>query len=132
MLFMSVAVERKTWDEILPYVTFAMNTAFQKTTGLAPFQMVYGRTVTTTLDLLLPVHEVGYNGDNNDFAHKEEGARQLARQQIENRERVDASRYSQHRTTIVYSAGGAVWVRMLVGQRGRSGRLLRYYFRPIK
>ncbi|KAM7284469.1 DDE-type integrase/transposase/recombinase [Ixodes scapularis] len=33
MISMYVDVEHKTWDEVLPYVTFAYNTAVQETTG---------------------------------------------------------------------------------------------------
>ncbi|GFV03078.1 transposon Tf2-9 polyprotein [Trichonephila clavipes] len=37
MLSMYVDVEQKNWDEILPFVTFAYNTAKQETTGFTPF-----------------------------------------------------------------------------------------------
>ncbi|KAM7298120.1 DDE-type integrase/transposase/recombinase [Ixodes scapularis] len=40
MISMYVDVEHKTWDEVLPYVTFAYNTAVQETTGVTPFQLV--------------------------------------------------------------------------------------------
>ncbi|KAM7294064.1 Transposon Ty3-G Gag-Pol polyprotein [Ixodes scapularis] len=56
MISMYVDVEHKTWDEVLPYVTFAYNTAVQETTGVTPFQLVHGRKVTTMLDAMLP-HE---------------------------------------------------------------------------
>ena len=54
MLAMYVDIEHKTWDEILPYVTFAYNTAIQETTGYTPFHLVYGREPTTMLDAMLP------------------------------------------------------------------------------
>ena len=54
MIAMYVDVEHKTWDEVLPYVTFAYNTAVQETSGMTPFQLVHGRKVTTMLDAMLP------------------------------------------------------------------------------
>ncbi|KAM7284761.1 DDE-type integrase/transposase/recombinase [Ixodes scapularis] len=37
MISKYVDVEHKTWDEVLPYVTFAYNTAVQETTGMTQF-----------------------------------------------------------------------------------------------
>ncbi|UYV63051.1 hypothetical protein LAZ67_2002979 [Cordylochernes scorpioides] len=57
MLSMYVDVEQKNWDEVLPFVTFAYNTAKQETTGFSPFFLVHGREAETTLDSLLPYHD---------------------------------------------------------------------------
>ncbi|GFV32556.1 transposon Tf2-6 polyprotein [Trichonephila clavipes] len=54
MLSMYVDVEQKNWDEILPFVTFAYNTAKQETTGFTPFYLLHGREAETTLDTMLP------------------------------------------------------------------------------
>ncbi|KAM7301434.1 putative histone demethylase [Ixodes scapularis] len=43
MISMYVDVEHKTWDEVLPHVTFAYNTAVQETTRAIPFQLVQCR-----------------------------------------------------------------------------------------
>ncbi|GFS70093.1 transposon Ty3-I Gag-Pol polyprotein [Trichonephila clavipes] len=51
---MYVDVEQKNWDEILPFVTFAYNTAKQETTGFTPFYLLHGREAETTLDTMLP------------------------------------------------------------------------------
>ncbi|GFX29904.1 hypothetical protein TNCV_4750321 [Trichonephila clavipes] len=50
MLSMYVDVEQKNWDEILPFVTFAYNTAKQETTGFTPFYLLHGREAETTLE----------------------------------------------------------------------------------
>ncbi|GFT58235.1 transposon Ty3-I Gag-Pol polyprotein [Trichonephila clavipes] len=50
MLSMYVDVEQKNWDEILPFVTFAYNTAKQ-TTGFTPFYLLHGREAETTLQI---------------------------------------------------------------------------------
>lgn len=80
MLSMYVDVEHKMWDEILPYVTFAYNTAVQETTRATPLQLVYyGRAVTTTLDAMLSIDDYDYPPDLGDFLQRAEEARQLAR-----------------------------------------------------
>ncbi|KAM7309909.1 DDE-type integrase/transposase/recombinase [Ixodes scapularis] len=61
MIAMYADVEHKTWDEVLPYVTFAYNTAVQETTGVTPFQLAHCRKVTTMLDAMLP-HEPADDG----------------------------------------------------------------------
>ena len=64
MISMYVDVEHKTWDEVLPYVTFAYNTAVQETTGVTPFHLVHGRKVTTMLDAMIP-HEPAVDGSDD-------------------------------------------------------------------
>lgn len=77
--FMYVDVERNTWDEVLPSVTFN-NTAVQETSRVTPFQLVHCRNVTTMFKLMLP-HEPRH--DISDDAHVNsqwaEEVRQLAR-----------------------------------------------------
>ncbi|GFY36496.1 hypothetical protein TNCV_27021 [Trichonephila clavipes] len=64
MLSMYVDVEQKNWDEILPFVTFAYNTAKQETTGFTPFYLLHGREAETTLDTMLPFCPNDFD-DNN-------------------------------------------------------------------
>ncbi|UYV63284.1 hypothetical protein LAZ67_2003650 [Cordylochernes scorpioides] len=54
MLSMYVDVYQKDWDRILPFVTFAYNTAKQESTGFTPFFLVHGREAETPLDVLFP------------------------------------------------------------------------------
>ncbi|GFX44363.1 transposon Ty3-I Gag-Pol polyprotein [Trichonephila clavipes] len=77
---MYVDVEQKNWDEILPFVTFAYNTAKQETTGFTPFYLLHGREAETTLDTMLPFCPNDFD-DNNiaKIAARAEESRQLAR-----------------------------------------------------
>lgn len=45
MLSMYVDLEHRRWDEVLPYVTFAYNTARQETTRMTAFALFYGRVI---------------------------------------------------------------------------------------
>lgn len=133
MLSMYVDVEHKTWDEILPYVTFAYNTAVQETTQLTPFELVYGRRVTTPLDAMLPVDDGTTTSEGaDDFIQKAEEARQLARNRIRSQQSTDARRYNQSRRNVQYNPGDHVWVWTPVRHRGLSEKLLRRYFGPYE
>ncbi|GFY33720.1 retrovirus-related Pol polyprotein from transposon 412 [Trichonephila clavipes] len=80
MLSMYVDVEQKNWDEILPFVTFAYNTAKQETTGFTPFYLLHGREAETTLDTMLPFCPNDFDDNNiTKIATRAEESRQLAR-----------------------------------------------------
>lgn len=133
MLSMYVDVQHKTWDDILPYVTFAYNTAVQETTQTTPFQLVYGRQPTTMLDTMLPhVEDEDLNSDVDSFLQRAEEARQLARLRIKDQQRLDARRYNLRRRDTEYKPGDQVWVWTPVRRRGLSEKLLRRYFGPYR
>ncbi|KAM7307593.1 DDE-type integrase/transposase/recombinase [Ixodes scapularis] len=133
MISMYVDVEHKTWDEVLPYVTFAYNTAVQETTGVTPFQLVHGRKVTTMLDAMLP-HEPALDGsdDAQVVAQRAEEVRQLARHRIQAQQRVDTGRYNLRRRDVHFQPGDRVWVWTPIRRRGLSEKLLKRYFGPYK
>ncbi|KAM7299240.1 DDE-type integrase/transposase/recombinase [Ixodes scapularis] len=79
MISMYVDVEHKTWDEVLPYITFAYNTAAQEKTGFTPFELAHGRKVTTMLDAMLPHERVDDGYDGAHAVSQRAEARQLAR-----------------------------------------------------
>lgn len=133
MLSMYIDVNHKTWDEILPYATFAYNTAVQETTRFTPFELVYGRQVTTTLDAMLPVDNSDTTDENiENLTERAEEARQLARIRIRTQQGIDARRYNMGRRNVEYQPGDLVWVWTPVRRRGLSEKLLRRYFGPYK
>lgn len=42
----------KDWEDVLPHVLFALRTSVCRSTGLAPYQALFGRDATTPLDLI--------------------------------------------------------------------------------
>ena len=44
----------KTWDEMLPYLSFVYNTTVHRTKAHTPFSLVYGKECKYPIDLLLP------------------------------------------------------------------------------
>ncbi|KAM7297212.1 DDE-type integrase/transposase/recombinase, partial [Ixodes scapularis] len=133
MVSMYVDVEHETWDEVLPYVTFAYNTAVQETTGVPPFQLVYGRTVTTMLDSMLPQEPVDDGSDDAQVVpQRAKEVRQLARLRNQDQQHVDAGRYNLRRRDVHFQPGDRVWVWTPIRRRGFSEKLLERYFGPYK
>ncbi|UYV84664.1 K02A2.6-like, partial [Cordylochernes scorpioides] len=124
MLSMYVDVNQKDWDRILPFVTFAYNTAKQESTGFTPFFLVHGREAETPLNVLFPK----LLPEDDDFIQtlgaRAEEARKLAHS--------NKHRYDAHHRNIIYQPGDLVWIFIPVRKVGYSEKLMRRYFGPYK
>ncbi|XP_077548424.1 uncharacterized protein LOC144161673 [Haemaphysalis longicornis] len=96
---------------MLPYVTFAYNTAIQETTQMTPFELAYGKRPTTMLDAMLPhVEDDDLNADVQGCLQRAEEARQLARARITDQQLVDAGRYNLRQRAAKCHPEDRVWV----------------------
>ncbi|UYV72938.1 hypothetical protein LAZ67_10001233, partial [Cordylochernes scorpioides] len=133
MLSMYVDVEQKNWDEVLPFVTFAYNTAKQETTGFSPFFLVHGREAETTLDSLLPYHD---NDDVGDYVQHlittAEEARHLAQLHLYRGQEKDRKYYDRKHRPVDYNVGDLVWLFIPVRKVGLSEKLIKKYFGPYR
>ncbi|GFS96184.1 transposon Tf2-9 polyprotein [Trichonephila clavipes] len=133
MLSMYVDVEQKNWDEILPFVTFAYNTAKQETTGFTPFYLLHGREAETTLDTMLPFCPNDFDDNNiTKIAARAEESRQLARVHTLRAQDKDRRRYDSKHQMVSYAPGYLVWVYTPVRKVDLSEKLLRRYFGPYQ
>ncbi|GFU73325.1 transposon Ty3-I Gag-Pol polyprotein [Trichonephila clavipes] len=108
---MYVDVEQKNWDEILPFVTFAYNTAKQETTGFTPFYLLHGSEAETTLDTMLPFCPNDFDDNNiTKIAARAEESRQLARVHTLRAQDKDRRRYDSKHQMVSYAPGDLVWV----------------------
>ncbi|UYV67832.1 hypothetical protein LAZ67_5002180, partial [Cordylochernes scorpioides] len=132
MLSMYVDVNQKDWDRILPFVTFAYNTAKQESTGFTPFFFVHGREAETPLDVLFPK----LLPEDDDFIQtlgaRAEEARKLARIHSMRSQDSNKQRYDAHPRNIIYQPGDLVWIFIPVRKVGYSEKLMRRYFGPYK
>ncbi|GFV66162.1 retrovirus-related Pol polyprotein from transposon 17.6 [Trichonephila clavipes] len=113
MLSMYVDVEQKNWDEILPFVTFAYNTAKQETTGFTPFYLLHGREAETTLDTILPFCPNDFDDNNiTKIAARAEESRQLARVHTLRAQDKDRRRYDSKHQMVSYAPGDLVLRRL--------------------
>ncbi|UYV74048.1 hypothetical protein LAZ67_11001970 [Cordylochernes scorpioides] len=99
----------KNWDSILPYVTFAYNTARQETTGYSPFFLVHIREVETPLYSILPYQPAGTAEDYvGHLVTNAEDARMLARLNILQAKSKYKERYDRKNQEVTYKEGDLV------------------------
>ncbi|GFU74398.1 transposon Tf2-11 polyprotein [Trichonephila clavipes] len=111
MLSMYVDAKQKNWDEIIPFVTFAYNTAKQGTTGLTPLYLLHGREAEMTLDTMLPFCPNNFDDNNiTKIAARAEESRQLPRVHTLRAQDKDRRRYDSKHQMVSYAPGDLVWV----------------------
>ncbi|GFX35683.1 hypothetical protein TNCV_744761 [Trichonephila clavipes] len=133
MLSMYVDVEQKNWDEILPFVTFAYNTAKQETTGFTPFYLLHGREAETTLDTMLPFCPNDFDDNNiTKIVARAKESRQLARVHTLRAQDKGRRRYDSKHQMVSYAPGDLVWIYTPVRKSRSLRKLLRRYFGPYQ
>ncbi|UYV69112.1 hypothetical protein LAZ67_6002474, partial [Cordylochernes scorpioides] len=133
MIAMYLSVEQKDWDVILPYVTFAYNTAKQDTTGFTPFKLIHGREAETTVDTLFPnPHEDLQEDYSQKIASRVEETRQLARLETLKAQEKDKARYDSKHEAMDYNVGDLVWIFIPIRKVGLSEKLMKRYFGPYR
>ncbi|UYV70499.1 K02A2.6-like [Cordylochernes scorpioides] len=133
MLSMYTGVEQKDWDQVLPYVTFAYNTAKQEATGYTPFFLVHAREAETYIDAVLPYLPDEISNDYvGELVTRAEEARQLSRSRLLQSQAKDRRLYDQKHTPVYYQKNDLVWVFTPIRKVGLSEKLLKRYFGPYK
>ncbi|UYV82532.1 hypothetical protein LAZ67_21002703, partial [Cordylochernes scorpioides] len=133
MLSMYTGVEQKDWDQVLPYVTFAYNTAKQEVTGNTPFFLVHAREAETYIDAVLPYLPDEISDDYvGELVTRAEEARQLSRSRLLQSQAKDRRLYHQKHTPVYYQKDDLVWVFTPIRKVGLSEKLLKRYFGPYK
>ncbi|UYV77021.1 hypothetical protein LAZ67_14002906 [Cordylochernes scorpioides] len=133
MLSMYTGVEQKDWDQVLPYVTFAYNTAKQEATGYTPFFLVHAREAETYIDAVLPYLPDEISNDYvGELVTRAEEARQLSRSRLLQSQAKDRRLYDQKHTVVYYQKDDLVWVFTPIRKVGLSEKLLKRYFGPYK
>lgn len=133
MMSMYVSCDHANWDMVLPYVTYAYNTARQRTTGYSPYYLLYSRQPTTLLDTLLPCPPgtAPPNAVADAIANAEE-ARQLARLRTFESQDEERSRYDARHRVVEYTVGDEVLLWTPTRLPGRSTKLLKRYVGPYR
>lgn len=131
MMSMYVTADHKNWDIVLPYVTYAYNTARQATTGFSPYYLLYGRESSSLLDCLLPrLSDAPLDPVSATALCNAEDARQLARLRTLESQHQQSARYNESHRPVSYSPGDLVWLWTPTRRVGRSEKLLPRYTGP--
>lgn len=132
MLSFYISAEHTNWDTLLPYLTFAYNTAVQSTTGYSPFRLMFGQEALSTLDTLFPYAPPSDNLTLAGATCRSEECRQLARLRTFDAQASSKLRYDEHHRQVTYSEGDMVWLWVPVRKPGLSEKLLCQYLGPYR
>lgn len=131
MLSIYIRPDHTNWDTILPFVTYAYNSAVQRTTGFSPYFLVYGRPPPSVLDssfFLAPVESTSSVPEQ--FVSRVVHCRQLARMNTEASQHVRKCRYDETHRAVSFRPGDAVLLWTPVRQPGVSEKLLSRFVGP--
>lgn len=133
MLAKYASSDQSNWDSILPFVTYAYNTATQSTTGFSPFFLLYGREPSSTMDTILP-----YRPDPSEMttvsraaAHAEE-CRKLARAFTSHDQTRQKHRHDASTTHMSFAPNSLVWLWIPSTPPGLSHKLSSRYHGPYR
>jgi hypothetical protein len=118
-----IAPRQRDWDEHLAAAEFAINDSVHASTGYTPFQLVYGESPLSHLDLFL--NEISKISPPTRDAQKQEARRFMqqwrdnlsdARQSLETAQAAQSKSYNQGRTDVQFALGD----RMLLSRKHLS------------
>uniref|UniRef100_A0A224Z9V6 Tick transposon n=1 Tax=Rhipicephalus zambeziensis TaxID=60191 RepID=A0A224Z9V6_9ACAR len=133
MLSMYVASDHGNWDHVLPYVTFAYNTAIQATTGFSPFFLLYGREPSHNIDTILPYRpDASECQPISDVARQAEECRQLARTFTSQQQQRQKENCTTSLPDPSYAPGSLVWLSVPYQTPGLSSKLVPKYEGPYR
>uniref|UniRef100_A0A6G5A9E3 Putative tick transposon n=1 Tax=Rhipicephalus microplus TaxID=6941 RepID=A0A6G5A9E3_RHIMP len=109
MIAAYIQPDHKNWDVVLPFVTFAYNTAIQRTTGYSPFYLVYGRSPTTFLDVSFFTCQVNSSpSSSEEYVSRLAQCRQRARINTEARQEDRKLVYDESHRDVSFQPGDEV------------------------
>lgn len=133
MISMYINEDQSNWDVILPYVTYAYNTARQATTGYSPYFLLYARDPFAALDTVLSqTDDAVLDPYLEDVLYRAEEARQLARLRTYQSQQDQQLRHADTHSEATYNVGDEVLVWTPARHPGRSEKLLKKFTGPFK
>lgn len=127
-LSMYIRPDHSNWETMLPFVTFAFNTAVQRTRGYTPFYLVYGRHPSHTLDTCFFTAPVSPSASSPEqFVSCIAYCRQLARTRTQGSQQDRKQRYASAHRFVYFSPGDEVFISTPV----RAPSLCEKFFAPL-
>ena len=136
MLSAYVSENHRDWDEQLPYVTMAYRSTEHETTGMSPNMLMFGREVSTPLDLVYELPNLSKPIPSNQWVwelrDRIERAHALVRQytqQAMHRQKRNRDARMSYET---FKIGDQVFVHFPVKKVGTSAKLTPFWRGPFK
>ena len=105
---------RTNWDEQLPYVTFNYNTSVHTTTGIIPFELMYGRFPVLPFDQQQPTVALSQDPEHvNKLKQYLSSLTECAKTNILQQQKKYKERYDRYRTNSIYKINDLVLIQAL-------------------
>jgi len=128
MLSKFVSTDQRDWCQYIGHLTFAYNTSVQDTTKFSPFKLIYGREAVLSTEAQI-IKENPYL-TIQEMLDKTLIARNIAANNIHNKQNVDKDRYDSNHRHVEFRPGDQVKVFTPIRKIGRSDKLLLRWFGP--
>ncbi|MGH0141537.1 UNVERIFIED_CONTAM: hypothetical protein FKN15_013229 [Acipenser sinensis] len=111
MMASYVENDHQRWDQWIPELRFAINTARQETTGFTPAELAVGHTLKGPLDRLIAVAP---NPNTSQYAllERQQNIAKEVSQRVQLAQVRQRKNYNAQRRHMQYAEGDQVWVRM--------------------
>ena len=137
MISMYITPEQTNWDDPLPFICFAYNTARQESTGFSPFFLLYGREPTLPVDIFLgsePNPVWAFDTVSQPYADKLmdelKKARAIVRTRLHLAQEKQTDRYNTTHKEVTFQRNDVVLVYKPIRKKGRSEKLLHRWMGP--
>ena len=128
-----VASNQRDWDRYVATALWVMRTSIHNSTRMSPFEMVYGRKPTLTIDAVIQASTIPYKSAADyvrDTAQKIANLFDLAQSNIELAQFRQQQHYDRDRTDILYFPGERVWIHVPHVKTGNVAKLTRQWVGP--
>ena len=129
-------IQKRDWDEHLPYLLFAYRSMVQESTCESPFCLLYGRDPRVPTETVLSAPSSIYAVDIDDYKSemmtKMSRAWEVARSKIEGAQNSQKIQYDHHAKKSEVRAGDRVMVFMPSEVQGKERKLARPYHGPYR
>lgn len=133
MLSMYISPDHRNWDTILPFVTFAYNTATQKTTGYSPFFLVFGRSPSITFESTFFYAPVPSEASSQEqYVSRLAHCRELARSRTQTQQQERKTRYDVGHRSVQFRPGDEVLLWTPVRVPGLCEKFLHRFLGPYQ
>ena len=129
MIAMYVNSNQDNWDTTLSFITFAYNSAVQRTTKMAPFMTMFGRPPVLPVDVVMNLPSQPYPLD---IAERFVDAWTLVRERIKDSQFGQTVQYNKFRRDVEFKPGDKVLVYTPVRKVGMTEKFLLRYFGPYE
>ena len=134
---MYVKPDAKDWDETIPLLTFAFNTAEQETTGFSPYYLLYGRQPRLPIDFQFgSTADAVVTQDRASLPYEKRleedlrNARDLVIARINNSQLKSKARFDERRISKKFEKGDLVLLYKPWRKPGTVEKLLHRYLGP--